>query len=33
MPLNRVPEPLASLGVERTRPSRAALDELMEALR
>ena len=31
--LNMVPEPLASLGVERTRPSRAALDELMEALR
>lgn len=31
--LNMVDEPLASLPVERTRPSREALDELMEALR
>src|SRR6185503_17907632 len=31
--LNLVDEPLASLGVERTRPPRAALDEMMEALR
>ena len=31
--LNLVDEPLASLPVERTRPSRAVLDELMERQR
>ena len=31
--LNVVEEPLANLGLERTRPGRAALEEMMEALR
>ena len=31
--LNVVDEPLASLPLERTRPSKAALDEIMESLR
>ena len=31
--LNVVDEPLASLPLERTRPPKAALDEIMEALR
>ncbi|MEQ1729242.1 MAG: 2-oxoacid:ferredoxin oxidoreductase subunit beta [Vicinamibacterales bacterium] len=31
--LNVVEEPLANLGLERTRPGRAALEEIMEALR
>jgi hypothetical protein len=31
--LNLVDEPLAFLPVERTRPPKAALDEIMEALR
>jgi 2-oxoglutarate ferredoxin oxidoreductase subunit beta len=31
--LNLVDEPLASLPLERTRPSRAALDEIMERQR
>ena len=31
--LNLVDEPLATLPLERTRPSRAALDEIMEGLR
>ena len=31
--LNVVDEPLANLGLDRTRPSREALEEMMEALR
>ena len=31
--LNLVDEPLASLPLERTRPSRAVLDEIMDAQR